>query len=797
MPPTARLIHYAPKIARYLLTALSDNLPNARRMAFTAPLSATDGGAGGDFTVAIDVAGPSVPGVIQLAGQLGGSADAPDVRGLRATGPGSAALLTLGDVATGQVLTRVDTTVVGQDAVMLTDGHLRGDLAAGGHKVAGMADGVLTGDAATYGQLASMINGLDWQASVLGLRATSPLTTGLAAGSRYIATAAGGDWSGQAQSIAEWTGSEWAYTPPNKGFTANVEDEGVDYQYNGSSWISIGASIAHSGLLGLTAGDDHPQYQLRTEKDATNGYAGLSGGIVTKPIQGIRVLSSDPGSPGHGEVWIHSTDLKYQNDNGGGQLETVERQARLDINGGYAGLDSGGLVNRPVKAIRSASSGDPSGPGPGETWITGQELKFEDAQGTPVTQTVERQARRNQYNGYAGLDGGGRVADAQAPAKAAYIPGGSQTITPGDIGAVAKGGDGMTGDLGMGGNRVTGLADGVGPSDAATYGQVSMLLNGLDWQASVLDRLATSPSTTGLANGSRYIATAAGGDWSGHAQSIAQWNAGPATWSFFPPSKGFTANVEADGTDWCYNGSAWVSLGASIPHAMLLGLGTGNDHPQYQLGSDKNANGGYAGLDGGGRVADAHAPLKAAYLPGGSQTIAPADIGAAPSGRTVATGGGMTGGGDLSADRTVSIAAFTGLVSKDADPASTAYASGVTVISGASVDVGADGTLFPVHIRLPPAVDNTKLNIEVALTFSDNSTAFLLNTNNGASADFDLVTIADIMMGSLGASASNNGKRLQKITAQVHNITGSTFTADVGVFRVRAFALPRGIGTAL
>ena len=56
-------------------------------------------------------AGASQKGHIQLAGQLGGSAAAPDVRGLRTTtGP---TLLTVGAVADGEYLQRVGTTIVG------------------------------------------------------------------------------------------------------------------------------------------------------------------------------------------------------------------------------------------------------------------------------------------------------------------------------------------------------------------------------------------------------------------------------------------------------------------------------------------------------------------------------------------------------------------------------------------------------------------------------------------------------------------------------------------------------------
>lgn len=98
MPPVSRFVRYAPKVARYLVTAIADNLPNARRLVFTAPLSGADGGDGGDYTVTIDPATDSTRGALKLAGQLGGTADAPDVRGITVTG----AALTLGAVADGQ-----------------------------------------------------------------------------------------------------------------------------------------------------------------------------------------------------------------------------------------------------------------------------------------------------------------------------------------------------------------------------------------------------------------------------------------------------------------------------------------------------------------------------------------------------------------------------------------------------------------------------------------------------------------------------------------------------------------------
>lgn len=121
MPISSRFARFAPKVARFLLTAISDNLPHARRLVHAAPLSATDGGDNGDYTVSVGGATGTTRGVLKLAGQLGGVADSPDVRGLRATGPDAPALLPLGDIAEGQVLARVDDVVVGIDVTGIPD----------------------------------------------------------------------------------------------------------------------------------------------------------------------------------------------------------------------------------------------------------------------------------------------------------------------------------------------------------------------------------------------------------------------------------------------------------------------------------------------------------------------------------------------------------------------------------------------------------------------------------------------------------------------------------------------------
>ena len=63
-------------------------------------------------------------------------------------------------------------------------------------------------------------------------------------------------------------------------------------------------------------------------------------------------------------------------------------------------------------------------------------------------------------------------------------------------------------------------------------------------------------------------------------------------------------------------------------------------------------------LTGDSRLTDARTPTahKTTHAVGGTDVLTPADIGAAPTARTVTAGTGLTGGGDLTADRTFTVA---------------------------------------------------------------------------------------------------------------------------------------------
>lgn len=439
----SRFVRYAPKAARFLLTTIADNLPNARRLLFSAPLSTVDGGDGGDYTVSVDAATADARGVVKLAGQLGGTADSPDVRGVRVLVGGSPTLLAIGEVADGQVLARSGSGLVGVDSMDIGGGTMDGPIDMANNAITGLPDGqVLTG-AATYGQLTSMMNGLSWQDSVKSRAFNDPddIEPAPGPGDRYLvpaSPAAVGPWSGHEKDIAvRGGGSSWGFITPTQGFSTNVEDEGTDLNFNAGNWVNMGSSISHGALMGRAAEDAHSQYQLGSEKDDPLGYAGLDvDGFVFPPVCRVRAVGGGVSEPNAGDVWVQGRELKFHDAHVGGNTRIVLDDGMKDVSGGVAGLDSGMVVNKPVRKVVVTPPADP--PPTGDFWIDATDMKYRDA-GTPTstTRTLLHDGMKGASGGVAPLVGT-RVPAANAPVKDTYSTGGDQALTPADIGAVSS-----------------------------------------------------------------------------------------------------------------------------------------------------------------------------------------------------------------------------------------------------------------------------------------------------------------------------------------------------------------------
>lgn len=205
-------------------------------------------------------------------------------------------------------------------------------------------------------------------------------------------------------------------------------------------------------------------------------------------------------------------------------------------------------------------------------------------------------------NGVATLDGAGVVPDAQISQssvtqhQAAIDHNALSNLTAGDPHTQYSLVDGSRPY-----SAPVGGATPIADADLATKGYVDGLIQGLKWQEPVIDKLSSPPGLP--TTGDRYIILpVATGAWTGQDNNIAEWDG--AAWDFTIVSEGFAAWVESTDRQCVYNGAAWVTLGTTVDHGNLQGLGD-DDHLQYhtdargdaryytqaQLGSTANALG--------------------------------------------------------------------------------------------------------------------------------------------------------------------------------------------------------------
>lgn len=112
----------------------------------------------------------------------------------------------------------------------------------------------------TKGYVDSVAQGLDWRESVLERRNDPPATP--SDGDRYLVDdAPTGDWSANADEIAEWgaDAAAWVFYDPNEGWAVFVESLNVLETFVDGAWIDFGSAIDHGALNG-TGDDDHLQY---------------------------------------------------------------------------------------------------------------------------------------------------------------------------------------------------------------------------------------------------------------------------------------------------------------------------------------------------------------------------------------------------------------------------------------------------------------------------------------------------------------------------------------------------------
>ena len=155
-------------------------------------------------------------------------------------------------------------------------------------------------NAATKNYVDSLVQGLDWQKSVISeINFVTSEPTILVVGNRYINTATGTS-SATSQSVTidyiyEWNGVDWTEIVPDEGFALWVENLDLLKVYDGSNWVSFGSTVIHNNLSLKQGGNGSDEYyhltnteyggdwgaKTLTASSVTDGTFSVSAGTIT------------------------------------------------------------------------------------------------------------------------------------------------------------------------------------------------------------------------------------------------------------------------------------------------------------------------------------------------------------------------------------------------------------------------------------------------------------------------------------------------------------------------------------
>ncbi len=129
----------------------------------------------------------------------------------------------------------------------------------------------------------------------------------------------------------------------------------------------------------------------------------------------------------------------------------------------------------------------------------------------------------------------------------------------------------FTGDLNMATKKISNLADPTDANDVATKNYADGLSGGLLWKESVLNLVATAPTSPN--NGDRYILSA---NWGGGSKNqIATYNSG--NWTFVTPSSKDAVFVSVPSNGYVFNGTNWSEFSSGTVYTFTGGLNNLNN----------------------------------------------------------------------------------------------------------------------------------------------------------------------------------------------------------------------------
>lgn len=172
----------------------------------------------------------------------------------------------------------LDDLADGSTYVRLTavkDGYIDQDVSNGANPTFGtptVSTPSSGGHAANKDYVDDLVNGLSWMKPAISIQNNPGIET---EGFRYIVgDTPTGDWVGHAADIAEYISSAWSFTDATDGDAIYLTSDEVQYNYNGSDWVTFGSTTVHNNTTGKQGGTTGEYYHLTSAQETALTSAG-------------------------------------------------------------------------------------------------------------------------------------------------------------------------------------------------------------------------------------------------------------------------------------------------------------------------------------------------------------------------------------------------------------------------------------------------------------------------------------------------------------------------------------------
>ena len=484
--------------------------------------------------------------------------------------------------------------------------------------------------------------GIFWQRPVKSKSVSDPNTLSPSEGDRYIVGPNPVNaWEDHENDYAEWDGSQWLFTTPIHSHASLVDDENTVYIYSYDDWVSIGRTWTTDeeiqDAVGSILDDGTKERIIFTYDDADD--------IISADFNEFDVnhdLLNNYNADEHID-WLEDQGSTNINEANITSLAVTQHEEDIDHNA-LTNYDPDQHINH--SDVNITTTGILSGSGDITSDIN-IDLQHSDVDHNQTTNYIVEEHRQWENSITQNIHDD-NITSSSITQHEADIDHNNLTNTHQAVYT--------TSSPSFSGVTITGTI--ANSDDAVTKEYVDNKVQGLEWQSSVIDfydpsgGLPSNPNT-----GDRYISTATANGWT--EDYIYEWDG--SSWIEFATQEGWATWVEVEDKQYVYDGSNWIKLASIYQHNNLSGVQGGITDERYHLQYSA-----YNNLSSQDQTVETTSSVTfddvSISTPSNIYNLDHDSFSGFVSNEhidhstvTVSGGSGLSGGGDLTTDRTISL----------------------------------------------------------------------------------------------------------------------------------------------